>query len=268
MSLLKKTLDKYPQEVYNILSRDGERSIDLSHFPRMFTPFHEGDNKEREDGLRATLEFWYNKVTDAYNANPDLFNTPPVFSGGFFRDIVHGRYPNDLDLFVNSHGLTREEAEDNLCLFLSSMGEKFVEFENPEYAGQQGAFRVFEVYAVPGTVCTFQIILKDMGPTEDNPLYVTKDFHYNHGKYALAAGSSEVYAHSECVAGFRDKVHIYRGEKGKAECNDKFWGSNGYKWFDLDKQDDPLERKKAAIKKRNEEVAKFVLDNRRAVFTT
>jgi hypothetical protein len=270
MSLLQKTLDKYPQEVYNILSRDGERSIDLSHFPRMFTPYHEGHNKEREERTRATLELWYNKVTDAYTANPDLFSTPPVFSGGFFRDIVHGRWPDDLDLFVNSHGLTKEEAEDNLCLFMTAIGEKFVENVNPEYEGQQGAFRVFDIYDVPNTVCPLQVVLKDMGPPEDNPLYVTKDFHYNHGKYALQAGQPLVYAHSEAVAGFRAKVHIYRGDKAKAKCDEKFWGFKGYKWIDLDNpatsSADPLLLKKEATKKRNKEVAKFVPDNRRLMF--
>ncbi len=273
MSLLQKTLDKYPQEVYNILSRDGERSIDLSHFPRMFTPYHEGQNRGREEAMGRTLELWYNKVTDAYLANPSLFVSPPVFSGGFFRDIILGRYPDDLDLFVNSHGLTKEEAEDNLCLWMSQLGEKFEEAsDNPEYAGQMDAFRVFDFHSAPNTICRLQVILKDMGPPEENnPLYVTKDFHYNHGKYALQAGQPLVYAHSEAVAGFRGKAHIYRGRKGQSKCQEKFYGMQGYKWFDVDApathSDDPLERKKEAIKKRNEEVAKFqVPDDRRPMY--
>jgi hypothetical protein len=280
MTLLKKTLDKYPKEVYNILSRDGERSIDLSHFPRMFTAAIPAVQEAREEGIRATLELWYNKVTDGYNSNPSLFVSPPVFSGGFFRDIIFGGWPNDLDLFVNSHGLSPEEAEDNLCLFLSSLGEKFTEDDNPEYAGNN-AMRVFDFPATAGEVCKFQVILKDMGPPSDDPLYVTEDFHYNHGKFALSVTSPEVHIHSHAVAGFRHKMHVYNSDSGLKKCKDLFYGQRDhYKWIDLrDPQallETPLERKNAAIKKRNAELeqyrgvknpcAEIVLDYRRPMF--
>ena len=281
MTPLKIKLDKTPKEVYNILNRDGERSIDLSHFPRAFEFPINDYGGAREEAIRATLQHWYFKVKDVYDSDPLLFPNPPVFSGGFFRSLIYGLWPKDLDLFFNSYGMTPEEAEDNLSLFMAKMNESFEEKDNASYAQTLGSFRVFDFFVVQGTCCPLQIILKDMGPPSDDPLYVTEDFHYNHGKFALSVTSPEVHIHSHAVAGFRHKMHVYNSDSGLKKCKDLFYGQRDhYKWIDLrDPQallETPLERKNAAIKKRNAELeqyrgvknpcAEIVLDYRRPMF--
>jgi hypothetical protein len=163
---------------------------------------------------------------------------------------------------------------------MAKMNESFVEKDNTAYASTLGSFRVFDFFTVEGTCCPLQIILKDMGPPSDDPLYVTEDFHYNHGKFALSVTSPEVHIHGHAVAGFRHKMHVYNSDSGLKKCSDLFYGQRDYKWIDLRDpttwSEDLLERKNKAIKKRNAELeqyrgagnpcAEIVLDNRRPVF--
>lgn len=283
MTSLKKVLDKTPKGVYNICKKDGE-GFDLSSIP--FGRYPQGtfrkqdDNREGNDSAMAdTLWPYYKLVRDTYNADPSLFPTPPVFSGGFFSDIVFGRWPSDLDLFFNSYGMENEEAEDNLCLFLTKMGLGFSEYVAKEQysrmgitAKEQGSgtFRVFNCVPLPTARCHIQAILKDMGPPEDDPLYVTKDFHYNHSKAALAiVGEPEVHYHGHAVAGWEHSIHVQYREGGHAKCRGKFFGASGFRFVKMDETPKHptqiLESLRKSQQLRNEFVQQFVPNNRRPV---
>lgn len=232
---LKKALDKVPKSVYNIRRKDGE-GFDLSSIPNKF------NRAAVEPYFQQTLFNSYSLIKQAYEDDPSLFVAPPVFAGGFLRDILWAKWPNDLDLFVNSHGLDPTEAEDNLCLFLSKLGVRYQEhcpaFDNAQYARMKieskadwsTVFRVFnlidnEIHLPLGEertiMCHTQIILKDLGPPQDDPLYVTNDFHYNHGKAALSvAGEPEIHYHGHAMGGFTHNVHLQYREGGFTKCDE------------------------------------------------
>lgn len=206
MSNLKKILDNTPQKVYNICIEDGE-GFDLSPIPFSLC------RPERRQPISRCFWNYYSRVKQVYDSNPSLFPTPPVFSGGVFRSIVFGGFPGDIDLFFNSYGMEDHEAEDALCLFLHKLSIPYEESCNAEYAGIQG-FRVFNCYIV-SEFFTLQAILKDMGPPQENPLYVTEDFHYNHAKAALSIeGPPLVYFHGHAVAGWEHKIHVQYRDGG------------------------------------------------------
>lgn len=242
MPALKKVLDKTPKGVYNICKKDGE-GFDLSPIPfgryPQVTFYTKADNiREGNDSAMAdTLWPYYKLVRDTYLSDPSLFPSPPVFSGGFFSDIVFGRWPSDLDLFFNSYGMEKEEAEDNLCLFLTKLRLGFYELDDFNYVGL-GSFRVFNCNPLPEARCHLQTILKDMGPPDpDDPLYVTKDFHYNHSKAALSVvGPAEIHYHGHAVAGWEHSIHVQYREGGHAKCRDKFFGAGGFKFVKMDEE--------------------------------
>lgn len=279
MSALKKVLDSTPKRVYNIRRKDGE-GFDLSSISEM-------------SPLADTLYTYYKRVRETYEANTDLFPTPPVFAGGFFRDILWDNFwPADLDLFFNSHGMDPNEAEDNLCLFLHKLGLEYQEVKNEEYAGLN-SMRVFNCVGIPGTRAYLQAILKDCGPPSKDPLYVTEDFHYNHGKAVLSVvGEPEIHYHGHAVAGHLHKIHAAYGEKGMKKCKDKFYGYRDFKQIDFSVPSQPIKPKSEVkmpnsmidvkywnsrdfqdilkqqtfrIKVRNEFVQQFVPNNRRPV---
>lgn len=237
MTSLKKKLDNTPKQVYNIYKKDGE-GFDLSSIPSQ-----EVNRPEFLEALETTLAEAYVLFRDAYEKNPTLFPNPPVFAGGFFRDIVWkvGMFPADLDLFFNSYGMEKEEAEDNLCLFLSTLGVTFSELGNSEYAGDPKTFRVFDLKTLPNSFGHVQVILKDMGPPSDDPLYVTEDFHYNHAKAALSVvGEPVVHYHGHAVFGWEQKCHVAFREKGLDKCRTLFRLKEKFKTLDLT---DPLNEK-------------------------
>lgn len=254
MSTLKKKLDKTPKQVYNIVKKDGE-GFDLSSIPFGYskTPDYNDTNYARvARELRLVPVLWdsYRLVKKTYEENPDLFSNPPVFAGGFFRDIVWGiAYPKDLDLFFNSYGMENAEAEDNLCLFLSKMGLSFKERDYNEYEGSmEGVFRVFDLETVRGHRCPVQAILKDMGPPEDDPLYVTKDYNYNHSKIALSvAGEPEIHIHGHAVFGWEEMCHVQFGPKGFDKCDNNFPRSR-FQRLDLWKDPTVTTKPKSGVK--------------------
>lgn len=248
MSHLKKLLDNTPKQVYNISKKD-EEGFDLSDIPQGWEVGFGFSANRHLQPLSLTLEHAYKLVRKTYEENPDLFPTPPVFAGGFFRDIVWANsYPSYLDLFFNSHGMTKEEAEDNLCLFMMKMGIAFKERDAFLTAEQyvmmkieaketgNGAFRVFDFDPItPASRCGIQAILKDMGPPQDDPLYVVKDFHYNHSKAALAiVGEPEIHYHGHAVFGWRQSCHVQFREGGFRKCNEKLYGGKKYQFKQLD----------------------------------
>lgn len=227
MNPLKKVLDNTPKSVYNILNKDGE-GFDLSSIP--YGGIH---NKQP---LSSTLWYYYEKVKDVYEKNPSFFNNPPIFAGGYFRDIAWKReWPNDLDLFFNSYGMETSEAEDNLCLFMSELDLPFTEINKAEYAGIN-PMRIFDIFTLEPRVRTkLQIILKDLGPPSDDPLYVVSDFHYNHGKAALSVkGPAEVHYHGHAIAGLEHKIHVQYRERGFIKCFASL-GSADFKQVDYTK---------------------------------
>ena len=234
MSHLKKLLDKTPKQVYNISKKDGE-GFDLSSIP-----LQEGTSFRPAASEPFVRTLWdnYKIIKDQWDKDPSLFPNPPVFSGGFFRDIVWGRnWPADLDLFFNSHGMTKEEAEDNLCLFLVQAGLRFTEQDNARYAGKSGlnSFRVFNCETNRAEHrCHLQVILKDLGPPEDDPLYVTNDFHYNHSRAALSVvGDPEIHYHGHAVAGWEHRMHVQYREGGMNKCRNIFYGYRNFKMVNL-----------------------------------
>ena len=233
MSHLKKLLDNTPKQVYNIFKKDGE-GFDLSSIPLQEETFFRPASSEP---FVRTLWDNYKIIKTQWDKDPSLFPNPPVFSGGFFRDIVWGRnWPNDLDLFFNSHGMTNEEAEDNLCLFLVRAGLRFTEQDNARYAGKEGfnSFRVFNCENNQEHRCMLQVILKDLGPPEDDPLYVTNNFHYNHSRAALpVVGEPAIHYHGHAVAGWEHRMHVQYREGGMDKCKDIFYGYRNFKMLNL-----------------------------------
>lgn len=235
MKSLQKVLDNTPKAVYNIFKKDGE-GFDLSSIPVKNVsgdPFLRSgpDIKNRNT---ETLWMYYRRVRATYEADPSLFPTPPVFSGGFFRDLVWGQWPRDLDLFFNSHGMTKEEAEDNFCLFLHKLGIPFSEQVGENYINDPCVFRVFNIEALPNATCHLQVILKDIGPPEDDPLYVTNDFNYNHSRAALpVVGDPAITYHGHAVAGWENRLHVTYREGGLQKCKDFTYGDKSFKVLDL-----------------------------------
>ena len=248
MSHLKKLLDNTPKQVYNIFKKDEER-FDLSDIPQGWEVGFGFRPAGHLPHLSLTLEHAYKLVRNTYEENPDLFPTPPVFAGGFFRDIVWSNsFPSDLDLFFNSHGMTKEEAEDNLCLFMIKMGVPFKErdaslsseaYRRMNIAAKEtgnGAFRVFDFDPItPASRCGIQAILKDMGPPQEDPLYVVEDFHYNHSRAALpVVGEPEIHYHGHAVFGWEQSCHVQFREGGFRKCREKLYGGVKYMFKQLD----------------------------------
>lgn len=270
---LKKRLDNTPDKVYNLL-RDGEG--------RFILPDPLGrikQNRSYELALLGTSELAllrtsmltevYEEFRRAWDSDPSLFPNPPIFAGGFFRDIIWGEWSNDLDVFFNSHGMTNEEAEDSLALFMAKIPRKFTEKDNRTYvqqrgsdAGLPGVFRVFDEVNWVENFCPVQIILKDMGPPEDNPLYAVRDFNYNHAMIAMpVTGEPAIHCAGPAVFGWENSCHVQFKKKGLEKCNEVFHRKT-FNILDLmnpnhDLPDDLLERKKEAIKRRNEKIARF-----------
>ena len=241
-STLKKVLDSTEKRVYNLVREvDGRLTLPTS-FPAR--------DKTMAGSLLKTFKPVFETFQRVWKENSDLFPTPPVFAGGFFRDLVWGGLAKDIDIFFNSHGMTNEEAEDNLCLFLDNCGykvtERISEYHDstathrltlnprtllydlvptgPSQHGLKGVFRVFDqTYTGEnfadindgGILVPFQVILKDCGPPTEDPLYVTEGFNYNHGMMAMSVAEDLVlHASGPAVFGWESSCHVQYGPKG------------------------------------------------------
>ena len=201
----KKELDNLPEMGYNIL-REAEGDFFLPIPTKVSGTFPYPNN------YKVTLEYWINKLKPLFDKYPIHFPYgKPIFAGGFFRDVKLSRIPNDLDLFINSHGLDTDQLDDDLCLLLSYMkgvevsrhdvnneeGNYFPTISDAPEGDDQKFFRnrdAFVIYNVHPTDLAgdvggnnlenevlhtpLQIICKDMGPTPQTLSSTYHDFDY------------------------------------------------------------------------------------------
>lgn len=176
-----KKVDKYKDTVYNIGIDKNTGNFKFDCFSMIAL-----ENSLTKNYFGKGLAEVYNKTCKAIENLADIFprDSYPVISGAWVFDYLYALMPKDIDIFINTNGLTKDEADDLVDLFIHYIDFKHSEELNTENSTYPDCFRVINFRET----LTYQFIFKDFGfPGFNNqgPLGLTKDFGYSLGMVAL-----------------------------------------------------------------------------------
>lgn len=267
---LKKSLDKYANVVYNL--RIGCEGFPyIGTFYKTITTNPDLTNRYEQTLLR-NLEnvraVWFDNGFDK------IFPNEPVFAGGFFRDLILGQWPNDLDLFINTYGMDETEAEDNIALFTYMLGGTMEEhevdaarYENgfPDPNGKEPSqfnkqnFVIFnrlhfDEEQPGGFHIMLQVIGRDFGRNLSSPLDTAADFDYNL-VMAVMDLDGNIHLTKEFVFGATEKKVIVTRPSGMHRSKARL-GYTGMEWIDLTKPPSAKDIAAAKLAEREKHMAK------------
>lgn len=230
---LQKRLDKYPKTVYNL--RKGSEGVPYigDYYKEHVIKNHPYEaNPLAEDGVagltRNQLSVYAEKVKEVYTKEgfDKIFPTEPIFAGGVLRDLMQGAYPRDVDLFINTYGMTDEEAEDNIALFCHKLGWDVKEHDLTGSAYgktvdgefKKSTFVIFDV-GMGTEPILLQVIGRDCGVI-DSPLDITKDFDYNMVMVAMTM-DGDIHLSPQFQLGYEEGVTVVYRASGEARSKER-----------------------------------------------